>query len=96
MVPEIADYEVRRELVRAQTARIARLDALVAQVSYLAIATSAMRQAALFWAEARQQGHPTASDSAFDGDVILAAQATTMLAQNVTVAKRTLDICRAS
>ena len=57
MVPEIADYEVRRELLRARrTAGIARLDALITQVEYLAITTSAMRQAATFWAKARQQG----------------------------------------
>ena len=37
-----------------------------------------MRQAAAFWAEARQRGRPTAEDKALDGDVILAAQVVTM------------------
>ena len=47
VVPEIADYEVRRELIRARrTTGIARLDALIARIDYLAITTSAMRQAA--------------------------------------------------
>ena len=87
MVPEIADYEVRRELLRARrTAGIARLDALITHVEYLAITTSAMRQAATFWAEARQQGRPTAADPALDGDVILAAQAATLSRVDVIVA----------
>ena len=87
MVPEIADYEVRRELLRARrTAGIARLDALITQIEYLAITTSAMRQAATFWAEARQQGRPTAADPALDGDVILAAQAATLNRAGVIVA----------
>ena len=90
MVPEIADYEVRRELLRARrTAGIARLDALIAQIEYLQylpITTAAMRQAAAFWAEARQQGRPTAADPALDGDVILAAQAATLGRVGVVVA----------
>ena len=87
MVPEIADYEVRRELLRARrTAGIARLDALIKQVEYLALTTSAMRQAATFWAKARQQGRPTAADPALDGDVILAAQAATLNRVGVIVA----------
>ena len=87
MIPEIVDYEVRRELLRARrTAGIARLDALITQVEYLAITTSAMRQAATFWAEARQQGRPTAADPALDGDVILAAQAATLGRLGVIVA----------
>ena len=79
MVPEIADYEVRRELIRAgRTKGIERLDALISEVEYLAITTATMRRAATFWAEARQQGRPTAADPALDGDVILAAQAATL------------------
>ena len=87
LVPEIADYEVRRELLRARrVAGIARLDALIAQVEYLAITTSAMRQAAQFWAKARQRGRPTAADQAIDADVILAAQTATLRLTNVIVA----------
>src|SRR5688500_7376958 len=37
-----------------------------------------MRQAALFWAQARQRGQPTAGDNSIDADVILAAQAATL------------------
>lgn len=74
ILPEIADYEVRRELIRANKAKgISQLDALANLLEYLPITTAAMRQAALFWAQARQQGQPTASDKAIDGDMILAA-----------------------
>ena len=87
LVPEIADYEVRRELIRARRVTgIGRLDAFIAQVEYLPIQTAAMRQAAVFWAEARLQGRPTAPDPALDADVILAAQATTLDKADVVVA----------
>jgi hypothetical protein len=76
LVPESADYEVRRELLRANKVRgLARLDALAGLLEYLPLTTAAIRQAAVFWAQARQQGRPTADDKALDGDVILAAQA---------------------
>ena len=87
MVPAIADYEVRRELIRARrSAGIGRLDALIERVDFLPITTSAMRRAAAFWAEARQRGRPTAADAALDGDVILAAQAATLDLAEVIVA----------
>lgn len=87
LVPEITDHELRRELIRARrTAGIARLDAFIAQVGSLPIAAAAIRQAAAFWAEARQQGRPTAPDAALDGDVILAAQAATLNRTGVIIA----------
>lgn len=74
-VPEIADYEIRRELLRAnKIAGLARLDLLILQLGYLPITTQSMRVAAQLWAETRQQGKSTADDRALDGDVILAAQ----------------------
>ena len=45
-----------------------------------------MRQAAVFWAQARQQGQPIADDKALDGDVILAAQTMTLGVANVMIA----------
>jgi hypothetical protein len=66
VVPEVADYEVRRELTRTNAlGSLHRLDDLVATggLSYLPVTTGAWRQAALLWADARQ----------LDADVILAA-----------------------
>jgi predicted nucleic acid-binding protein len=75
-VPEIADYEVRRELLRAnKAAGVARLDAVKAALEYLPVTTGAMLLAAELWAQSRQSGSPTAPKEALDGDVILAAQA---------------------
>ena len=87
IIPEIADYEVRRELLRANKVRgIARLDELANSLEYLPITTAAMRQAAMFWAQARQQGQPTAADKTIDSDMILAAQATTLDVVDVVIA----------
>nr|WP_225225791.1 nuclease [Komarekiella delphini-convector] len=87
IIPEIADYEVRRELLRANKVKgIARLDELSQLLEYLAITTAAMRQAALLWAQARQQGQPTAGDKTIDGDIILVAQAITIIVTDVVIA----------
>jgi predicted nucleic acid-binding protein len=87
ILPEISDYEVRRELLRAQKLKgIERLDALAGLLQYLPLSTAAMRQAAILWAKARQQGQPTAADKALDGDVILAGQAITLEAPGVLIA----------
>jgi predicted nucleic acid-binding protein len=78
IIPEISDYEVRRELVRiGSRSALANLDALEAMLEYSPLTTEAMRLAAVLWARARQIGQPTAADPALDGDVILAAQALT-------------------
>src|SRR5689334_11649551 len=76
MVPEIADYEVRRELLRARKYQgIVRLNAMKVMLDYHAINTSVMLKAAENWAMARQQGRAGADDRALDADMILAAQA---------------------
>ena len=45
-----------------------------------------MRQAAVFWAQARQQRMQTADNLALDADVILAAQAVTLGVPDVVIA----------
>jgi hypothetical protein len=81
VVPEITDYEVRRELTRINASgSLRRLDELVIRggLSYQPVSTVAWRQVALFWADARRVGIPTASRDALDADVILAACAATI------------------
>jgi predicted nucleic acid-binding protein len=79
VVPEIVDYEVRRELIRSgKTASITELNNLKQDFVYLPLTTSAMLMAADLWASVRQQGKPTAADENIDVDVILAAQALTL------------------
>jgi predicted nucleic acid-binding protein len=76
LVPEIADYELHRELLRVDKARsVAVLDRYKASLGYVSLTTEAMLLAAQFWATARQKGKPPAPDLALDADVILAAQA---------------------
>jgi predicted nucleic acid-binding protein len=83
VIPEIADYELRRELLRMNRGRgLANLETLISQTEYLPITTAAMRQAAQLWASARQQGQPTAGDRTIDADMILAGQALTFSADN--------------
>jgi predicted nucleic acid-binding protein len=75
-IPEIARYEVRRELVRLGAARaLERLDGLNLYLAFLPITSEIMDRASELWAEVRRKGLPTAGDAALDGDAILAAQA---------------------
>jgi len=76
ILPEIVDYEVRRELIRAnKLSGIKRLNQLKSAITYLPITTDVILLAAALWAEARKSGKPTADPKALDGDVILASQA---------------------
>jgi hypothetical protein len=78
-LPEIAHYEVRRELVRLNAvSSLRRLDQLVsgtAGMSYLPLSTAVIKRAAEYWATVRQTRQPTADPKELDGDAILAAQA---------------------
>jgi len=79
ILPEIIDYEIRRELLRAnKAAGIARLDHLKANVEYLPLTTAAMLLAADLWAQTRRAGLPTSDPKGLYIDVILAAQALTL------------------
>lgn len=81
LVPEIADYEVRRELLlRRAVVSVRKLDVFISTEPdrYLAITTVAMRRAANLWAQSRLVGAPTADRHALGGDVVLAAQALTL------------------
>ena len=76
ILPEIADYETRRELIRAgKVNSVKELDRLKARLKYLPLSTDHMLHAATLWAQVRNQGLPTADRNALDGDVILGAQA---------------------
>lgn len=80
VVPEIADYEVRRELIRADKREgILRLDELARGFAYEPLRTAHLRRAAELWAVARNSGATSAHDAALDGDVILAAQALALM-----------------
>lgn len=75
-LPEIIDFEVRRNLLLHNLApSIAALDVLKTRLTYWPITTSTMLRAAELWADARRRGHPTADPKELDCDVILAAQA---------------------
>lgn len=91
VLPEIADYETRRELLRRGAARrLAELDALVTPPAgpceYLALTTPVMKRAAELWALARQTGRPTAGDNTIDADIILIAQAELLGDPNTVIA----------
>ena len=75
-VPEIARYEVRRELFRlGKAAGLRRLDQLHPPLAFLPIDSAVMDIASELWALVRRAGLPTAADQRLDGDAILAAQA---------------------
>ena len=76
MLSEVADYELRRELLRIDAHRsIARLDELTRELRYLPVTTATWRAAAKLWAVLRKSGIVTAAGAGLDGDVLIAAQA---------------------
>ena len=77
-VPEIIDYELRRELIRSgKTNSVIELNLLKYRFIYLPLSTLAMQTAAELWAQSRNQGTPTGDPKKLDVDVILAAQVLT-------------------
>jgi predicted nucleic acid-binding protein len=96
-IPEIADYEVRRELLRAGLLKsLNRLDNLKQTLKYIPIQTDTMLLAASLWAEARQTGQPTADSKALDGDMILSAQARLLYEEETEVIVATTNVAHLS
>ena len=78
IVPAIADYEVRRELIRAVKPRsVAQLDAFNAAEPgrFLSVTDNALLLAAQFWAHSRNTGTTVADPKELNADVLIAAQA---------------------
>lgn len=77
-IPEIIDYEVRRELIRAgKSTGITELNRLQANFRFVPITSTAITLASKLWAQARNSGKATGDPKKLDIDVILAAQALT-------------------
>lgn len=96
-VPEVIDYELRRELLRAGKNRgVAKLDSFKATFRYLPITTAAMLHAADLWAMARRTGVPTGDPKKLDIDVILAAQALTMAVPAADIVVATSNVSHLS
>lgn len=92
-VPEVIDYELRRELLRAgKTASLAKLDGLKTTLRYLPITTPAMIRAAELWAQSRRMGVPTGDPRKLDIDVILSAQALTLAVPPSEVIVATINV----
>ena len=78
VVPSIADYEVRRELIRRNNGRSLQLLDQFNQAEsdrYVPLTDATLRLAALLWAQARNRGTPTGDPRELDCDVLIAAQA---------------------
>jgi predicted nucleic acid-binding protein len=96
-VPEIIDYELRRELTRAgKVVSIVMLNDTKTLFRYLPITTPTMLLAADLWAAARRGGFPTADPKKIDIDVILAAQALTLTAPRSDIIVATANIAHIS
>jgi predicted nucleic acid-binding protein len=77
LLPEIADFEVRRNLILEQHERsLLRLDNLTNRARYVPLNTDAIRLAARYWAQSRRTGRSVGDPKELNADVILAAQAT--------------------
>jgi hypothetical protein len=80
LIPDIIDYEIRRELLRLGhhgVSGLARLDQLRGWLKVRTISSESLRRAAEFWALVRASGLSTAPDPALDVDAILAGMAAT-------------------
>ena len=69
-----------------------KLNALRKAIGFMPITTAVMDQAAVFWAQARKMGKPTAADAALDGDMILSAHASMLSDQGHNVIVATTNV----
>ena len=96
-IPEICDYEVRRELLLHDFDKsIGRLNQFRQRKQLLAITSETLLTAAEIWAWIRAKGQSTKDDRALDVDVILIAQAIAQqeLFERVIVVTTDRDIVR--
>ena len=92
LLSEVADYELRRELLRIDPRRsLDRLDELTREIRYIPVTTATWRAAARLWALQRKAGRVTAAEGGLDGDVLIAAQALAEDAVIVTPNTRHFD-----
>jgi predicted nucleic acid-binding protein len=92
LLSEVADYELRRELLRIDSRRsLGRLDELTREIRYIPVTTTTWRAAARLWALQRKAGRVTAAEGGLDGDVLIAAQALAEDAVIVTPNTRHFD-----
>ena len=92
LLSEVADYELRRELLRIDSRRsLDRLDELTRELRYIPVTTATWRAAARLWALQRMAGRVTAAEGGLDGDVLSAAQALAEDAVIVTPNTRHFD-----
>lgn len=93
LVPGISDYELRREMLLIGSSKgIVKLNALRNGIGFAPITNAVMDQAAIFWAQARKMGKPTASDAALDGDMILSGHAAVISSQGHQVIIATTNV----
>ena len=92
-IPDVASYEVRRELVRlGASEKLIRLDDLHDGFRRAAVTEDAWDKAAEFWALVRKAGRPTASPEALDADAILAGVAATIATPGDAVVIATTNV----
>ena len=93
IIPEVTDYEVRREYLRRNSVTALRnLDLLVALLRFIPFASSGWRRAAELWAWARSHGHITAPATDLNIDLLLAAQAQLLAVPGVDVVIATTNV----
>jgi predicted nucleic acid-binding protein len=79
VLPEIVDYELRRELLlNGNRYGLRRLELFKEEGNYLPLTTAAVLSAAQLWADVRRRGQPTADPRSLDADALLAGQALTL------------------